>query len=84
MPDMTKEQMLAKIAELQAMNEAANKAKNAIRMKIGDKGGLSVFHTSRFPTTLYDSQWRIVLSHATEIIAYLDSHKSQLSHKDTE
>jgi len=59
---MTEQEMKAELARLQAENEAL-KAKKPQKLvfKVGDKGALSVYHGSRFPTTLYKSQWEFLL-----------------------
>lgn len=61
---MTAEQMLALIAKLQADNAALAAAKPArsITMKVGEKGGLSVYGLGRFPVSLYRSQWERLLA----------------------
>jgi len=84
MPEMTTAQLKQRIAEMEAAEAARKEANNKISFKIGDKGGLSVYHGSRFPTTLYYSQWLKVLTHADEILTYLEAHKAQLAHKENE
>ncbi len=73
------------IEKLKEEIERLKAAKNKVTMKVSTKtGALSVYHGSRFPTTLYASQWRKILTHADEIMKYLDSHDAELSHKEGE
>lgn len=46
-------------AENAALKAAANKA---VTIKIGTKGGISVYGLGRFPTTLYPKQWARVFA----------------------
>lgn len=82
MADLTPAQMKAKLAEYEAKEAKRLVADNKVTMKVALKGGLSVYHGSRFPTTLYYSQWLKVLSHAPEILAYLEAHKNQLAMRE--
>lgn len=81
---MTEQEMLAKIEELQAQNEKlkAEKAKaGTIRLKISEKGGLSVYGLGRFPVTLYKSQWLSLFGHAEEIAQFMKDNDSKLATK---
>jgi len=40
-----------------AAQQAALAAKNTLSIKIGDKGGISVYGLGRFPATFYREQW---------------------------
>jgi hypothetical protein len=53
---MTKEQLVALIAEMQA--QPAKK----ITLKVSEKGGLSLYGLGRFPVTFYRSQWERLLT----------------------
>lgn len=74
-----------RIAALEAENaklQAAVAAKVRIRMKVADKGGLSVYGLGRFPVTLYKSQWHSLLALAPQIKAFLVEHDGDLKDKD--
>lgn len=61
---MTDAEMRAELERLKAENEALKQKKSGqkkLTFKVGDKGALSVYHGSRFPTTLYAQQWEWLL-----------------------
>ena len=50
--------MKAELEKLRAENGALKETKeNGLPMKIGEKGGLSLYALGRFPVTLYKEQW---------------------------
>ena len=67
---MTPEQMRAEIERLRA----ANAAHSTIRLKVAEKGGLSVYGLGRFPVTLYKDQWIRLLDMADAIRAFITRH----------
>jgi hypothetical protein len=73
----------AQIAELKAENAklSAKKAKS-MSMKIGTKGGLSVYGLGRFPVTLYKSQWNKLLSIVPDIKQFIDDNADKLKDKE--
>ena len=76
---LTLQQALDKVAQL----EARLKAKlRAISMKIGEKGGLSVYGLGRFPVTLYKEQWLRLLDEAEAIRMFISAHEAELKGKD--
>ena len=48
----------------------------ALKMKVGEKGGLSVYGLQRFPITLYKEQWEALLSgeNVTAILSFIAAH----------
>lgn len=75
--------MQARIAELEAQNEQLKaRGQRKLTMKVAPSGALSVYHGSRFPTTLYRSQWEKVLAAKEEIEAFIKAHASELSVKE--
>lgn len=81
---MTAEQMLALIAKLQADNAAlAAKPARSITMKVGEKGGLSVYGLGRFPVSLYRSQWERLLAPDTvsAITTFIKANEALLTVK---
>ena len=80
MSEPTKEELLARIAELEKKTEA--RKKGALEFRVGEKGGVSVYGLGRFPVTLYYEQWNRLLGAANEIKAFLEENKSKLKLKD--
>ncbi|MCX6617480.1 MAG: hypothetical protein NTZ98_15460 [Acidobacteria bacterium] len=54
MPNPTKEELLAPIAELEAKVEGRKPA--GLTFKVSEKGGVSVYGLGRFPVTLHYEQ----------------------------
>ena len=73
-------QLIATLDENERLKAKAI-AGNDLRMKVSDKGGLSVYGLGRFPVTLYKSQWLRLFSHAGEIVAFMKEHDSDLAEK---
>jgi hypothetical protein len=78
----TKEELLARIAELE--KQSGSKRKGSLEFRVGEKGGVSVYGLGRFPVTLYYEQWNRLLDIATELRAFLEENKSRLKLKDKE
>lgn len=73
----------AELEKLRAENEALKKTKEkGLSMKIGEKGGLSVYGLGRFPVTLYKEQWIRLLQMADEIRAFINANSDKLKSKD--
>ena len=83
MADETAQEKLARLeAENRALKEHIDRRKpGELRLKIGEKGGLSVYGLGRFPVTLYKEQWARLLSHADEIRQFLSDHDQELKAK---
>jgi len=77
---MTVEQMQAELDRLKSENEKL-KRKNALRFKVTEKGGLSVYGLGRFPTTLYRSQWERLLADKESIISFIQANSEKLTEK---
>jgi len=54
-----------------------------LRLKISEKGGLSVYGLGRFPVTLYKEQWIRLLEQAEEIKEFLKENDQQLKAKQS-
>jgi hypothetical protein len=67
-------------AENQRLKTAAV-AGNALRLKVSDKGALSIYGFGRFPVTLYKSQMLRLLAHGAEIVAFIKANESALKDK---
>jgi hypothetical protein len=83
MADETLEQKMARLeAENRALREQADRRKpGELRLKISEKGGVSVYGLGRFPVTLYKEQWSRLLEHAEEIKNFLREHDQELKAK---
>jgi hypothetical protein len=82
MTEPTKEELLARIAELET--QAGSRKKGALEFRIGEKGGVSVYGLGRFPVTLYYEQWIRLLDSADALRTYLQENKSHLKLKPKE
>lgn len=84
MAEETAEEKLARLeAENRALREQVEKKKpGQLNLKIGEKGGLSLYGLGRFPVTLYKEQWHRLLDYADEIRAFLKENDSKLKAKD--
>lgn len=80
MSEPTKEELLARIAELE--KQAGSRPKGSLEFRIGEKGGVSVYGLGRFPVTLYYEQWNRLLGAAGEIKTFLEDNKSKLKLKE--
>jgi len=76
MAELTKEDLMARIAELE--KKLVSKESGKLEFKVGDKGGVSVYGLGRFPVTLYYEQWNKLLDAAHDLRAFLEANKSRL------
>jgi hypothetical protein len=53
-----------------------------IRLKVGEKGAVSIYGMGRFPVTLYKEQWRKLLDMSDDIRAFIAANEAQLKAKD--
>jgi len=85
MAEETAEQKLARLeAENRALKEQVEQRRTGqLRLKISEKGGLSVYGLGRFPVTLYKEQWIRLLEQAEEIKAFLKENDQQLKVKQS-
>jgi hypothetical protein len=82
MTEPTKEELLARIAELE--KQAGGRKRGTLEFKVGEKGGVSVYGLGRFPVTLYYEQWVRLLDAADSIRSFLEENKSRLKLKTQE
>jgi hypothetical protein len=80
MSDQTKEELLARIAELE--KKAEGRKKGTLEFRVGEKGGVSVYGLGRFPVTLYYEQWIRLLEAAPDLRTFLEENKSRLKLKE--
>ena len=79
MAEPTKEELLARVAELE--KQVAAKKTGKLEFRVGDKGGVSVYGLGRFPVTLYYEQWTRLLDAGEDLRAFLEANKSSLKLK---
>ena len=80
MAEPTKEELLARIAELE--KQTAGRKRGALEFRVGEKGGVSVYGLGRFPVTLYYEQWVRLLDASKDLREFLESNKHRLKLKD--
>lgn len=75
--------MKAELERLRAENAALKNTKEkGLTMRIGEKGGLSVYGLGRFPVTLYKEQWIKLLAMTDDIRAFIEANNDKLKSKD--
>jgi hypothetical protein len=79
MTEPTKEELLARIAELE--KQAASRKARKLEFRVSEKGAVSVYGLGRFPVTLYQEQWRALLDVADELRAFIEENKDRLKVK---
>jgi hypothetical protein len=80
MAEPTKEELLARIAELE--KQSGGRKKGSLEFRVGEKGGVSVYGLGRFPVTLYYEQWIRLLDVSDDLRKFLEENKSRLKLKD--
>jgi len=83
MSEETPEQKLARLeAENKQLREQMEARKSGqLRLKVSEKGALSVYGLGRFPVTLYKEQWIRLLDYAEEIKRFLKDNDALLKAK---
>jgi hypothetical protein len=80
---MADEDLKAELERLRKENAALKKgAFSSVRMKVSEKGALSVYGMGRFPVTLYKEQWLKLLDMGDAIRAFIAANDSALKEKD--
>ena len=79
---MSDEDLKAELERLRNENAALKKgASSSVRMKVSEKGAVSIYGMGRFPVTLYKEQWLKLLGMADEIRAFIAANGAQLKSK---
>jgi hypothetical protein len=77
------ERLERELAEAKALVASALEAKaKGLTMKVAKSGGVSVYGMSRWPTTLYRSQWERLLAEKETILAFIEANADRLSVKE--
>jgi hypothetical protein len=80
---MSNEDFKAELEQLRKENAALRKQfASGIRLKVSEKGEVSVYGIRRFPVTLYREQWLKLLDRSSDIRAFIAANKAQLKAKD--
>lgn len=79
---MSDDEMKAELERLRSENAALKKGASGTRMKVSDKGAVSVYGMGRFPVTLYKEQWLRLLDMAEEIRAFIAANEAKLKAKE--
>ena len=84
MAEETAEEKLARLeAENKALREQVDQRKTGqLRLKVSEKGALSVYGLGRFPVTLYKEQWRRLLDISDEMKTFLKDNDHLLKGKE--
>ena len=76
---MSDEDLKAELERLRSENAALKKgASTSIRMKVSEKGAVSIYGMGRFPVTLYKEQWQKLLDMSDDIRAFIAANEGQL------
>ena len=80
---MADNDLQAELERLRNENAALKKgASSGLRLKVSEKGALSVYGMGRFPVTLYKEQWLRLMDMSDEIRAFIKANEAQLKAKD--
>jgi hypothetical protein len=70
MAEPTKEELMARIAELE--KQTGGRVRGSLEFRVGEKGGVSVYGLGRFPVTLYYEQWIRLLDASDGLRKFLE------------
>ena len=80
---MSDKDLQDELERLRSENAALKKGTSSgVRMKVSEKGALSIYGVGRFPVTLYKEQWLKLLDMSDEIRAFIAANEGQLKAKD--
>ena len=80
---MSHEDLKAELELLRKENAALRKEfASGIRLKVNEKGAVSVYGLRRSPVTLYKEQWLKLLDRSSDIRAFIAANKARLKAKD--
>ena len=80
---MSDEDLKAELERLRSENAVLKKgATSSVRMKVSEKGAVSIYGMGRFPVTLYKEQWLKLLDMAPEIRQFIAENDAHLKTKD--
>ena len=80
---MSDEDLKAELERLRNENAALKReSASGARLKVSEKGAVSVYGLGRFPVTLYKEQWWRLLDMSSDIRAFIAANEAQLKAKD--
>jgi hypothetical protein len=80
---MSDDEMKAELERLRNENAALKKeSSSGIRMKVSEKGAVSLYGMGRFPVTLYKEQWLRLLDMTNDIRAFIAANEAKLKVKE--
>ena len=80
---MADEDIKAELERLRNENAALKKGvSSGPRMKVSEKGALSIYGMGRFPVTLYKEQWLKLLDISDNIRAFITANEAHLKAKE--
>ena len=80
---MSDKELNDELERLRNENAALKKGTSSnVRMKVSEKGAVSVYGMGRFPVTLYKEQWLKLLDMSDQIRAFIAANETQLKAKD--
>jgi hypothetical protein len=80
---MSDEDLKSELERLRSENAVLRKgASTGVRMKVSEKGAVSIYGMGRFPVTLYKEQWLKLLDMSDDIRAFIAANEAQLKAKD--
>jgi hypothetical protein len=80
---MSEEDLKAELERLRTENASLKKgAATGIRMKVSEKGAVSIYGMGRFPVTLYKEQWLKLLDMSPDIRNFIAENEALLKSKD--
>jgi hypothetical protein len=83
MAEETSEQKLARLEEEnRRLRDQVERKPGQLRLKVSEKGGVSVYGLGRFPVTLYKEQWAKLLDYADELKRFLKDNDHLLKAKE--
>ena len=69
----------AEVARLRAENEALkSRPERDLRLKVSEKGAVSLYGIRRFPVTFYADEWDTILGKADDIRAFIGENEGAL------
>ena len=79
---MSEEELKAELERLRQENAALKEGvASGLRLKVSEKGGVSVYGLGRFPVTLYKEQWLRLLDKADDIRGFIAANDAHLKAK---
>ena len=80
---MSEEDLKAELERLRNENASLKKGVvTGIRMKVSEKGAVSIYGMGRFPVTLYKEQWLKLLDMSPEIRNFIAENDASLKTKE--